>query len=71
MFFKTGVIGDFAIFTGKHVLESLFNKVAGVRPATLFQPRTKRLQHRCFPVKIANTFFYRAPAVAAFVSLKK
>ena len=43
MFFKTGVIGNFAIFTGKKsVLESLFNKVTGLRPATLFQPRTKR-----------------------------
>ena len=27
MFFKTGVIRNFAIFTGKHLLESLFNKV--------------------------------------------
>ena len=30
MFFKAGVIRNFAIFTGKHVLESLFNKVAGL-----------------------------------------
>ena len=28
MFFKTCVNRNFVIFTGKHVLESLFNKVA-------------------------------------------
>ena len=33
------------------VLESLFNKVAGVIPTTLLK---KRLQHRCFPVNIAK-----------------
>ena len=31
--------------------ESLFNKVAGLRPATLFK---KRLWHRCFPVNFAK-----------------
>ena len=32
----------------KHLCQSLFlNKVAGIRPATLFK---KRLWHRCFPV---------------------
>ena len=40
------------------VLESLFNKVVGLRLVTLLK---KRLQHRCFPVKIAKflrtTFF--------------
>ena len=40
-----------------HVLESLFNKVAGVRPAILLK---KRLWHRCFPVnftKFLRTYF--------------
>ena len=37
------------------VLESLFNKFAGVRPATLL----KRLQHRCFSVKFVK--FLRTP----------
>ena len=41
-FFKTGVIRNFAIFTEKHVLQSLFNKVAGLMACTLFQPRPKR-----------------------------
>ena len=39
MFYKIGVFKNFAIFTEKHhrktpVLESLFNKVEGLRPAT-------------------------------------
>ena len=35
-------------FTGKHLCQSLFfNKVAGLRPATLLE---KRLWHRCLPV---------------------
>ena len=36
--------------------ESLFNKVADLRPATLLK---KRLWHRCFPVNFAN--FLRTP----------
>ena len=38
------------------VPESLFNKVAGLRPATLLK---KRLWHKCFPVNFA--IFLRAP----------
>ena len=38
------------------VPESLFNKVAGLRPATLLK---KRLWHRCFPVNFAK--FLRTP----------
>ena len=42
------VLRNFAEFTGKHRRQSLFfNKVADLRPATLFK---KRLWHRCFPV---------------------
>ena len=40
--------------------ESLFYKVAGLRPAALLK---KRLWHRCFS---KNTFSGRAPPVAAF-----
>ena len=45
--------------TGKYLCQSLFfNKVAGLRPASLLK---KRLWHRCFPVKFAKflrtTFF--------------
>ena len=31
MFFKIGVLKNFPIFTGNTVLESLFNKVAGLK----------------------------------------
>ena len=42
---KYAVLKKFAIFTGKHLLKSLFNKVQ------LFK---KRLQHSCFPVNVAK-----------------
>ena len=51
MFFEIGVLKNFAIFTGKHLCWSLFNKVAGVRPATLLK---ERLHHRCFLMNIAK-----------------
>ena len=45
-----------AKFTGKHLCQSLFfNKVVGVRSATLLK---KRLWHKCFPVNFAK--FLRA-----------
>ena len=48
---------NFAKFTGKHPCQSLFfNKVTGLRPATLFK---KSLWHRCFPVNFAK--FLRVP----------
>ena len=54
---KKGVLRNFAKFTGKHLGQSLlFNKVAGLRPATLLKGR---LWHRCFPVNFAK--FVRAP----------
>ena len=47
-----GVPRNFAKFTEKHLCQSLFfNKVAGLRPATLLK---KRLWHRCFPVNFAK-----------------
>ena len=45
IFFKIGVFKNFANFRGKHLCWSLF-----LIPATLL----KRLQHRCFPVKLAK-----------------
>ena len=47
-----GVLRNFTKFTGKHLCQSLFfNKVAGLRPATLLK---KRLWHKCFPVNFAK-----------------
>ena len=57
MFYKKGVLRNFARFTGKHLCQGLFlNKVAGLKPATLLK---KRLWHRCFPVNFAK--FLRTP----------
>ena len=54
---KKGVLRNFAKFTEKHLCHSLFfNKVAGLRPATLLK---KRLWYRCFPVNFAK--FLRTP----------
>ena len=55
---KKGVLRNFTKFTGKHLCQSLFfNKVAGLRPATLLK---KRLWHRCFPVNFVK--FLRTPS---------
>ena len=52
-----GVLRNFAKFIGKQLWQSFFfNKVAGLRPATLLK---KRLWHSCFPVKFAK--FLRTP----------
>ena len=54
---EKGVLINFTKFTEKHPCKSLFfNKVAGLRPATLLK---KSLLHRCFPVNFAN--FLRTP----------
>ena len=43
MFFKTGVIRNFSLFTGKHLCWSLFLiKLQALQAATLFQPCLKR-----------------------------
>ena len=56
---KKGVLRNFANFTGKHLCQGLFfNKVAGLRPSTLWK---KRLWHSCFPVNVAN--FLRTPFI--------
>ena len=61
VFYKKGVLRNFAKFTWKQLCQSFFfNKVAGLRPATLLK---KRAWHSCFPVnfvKFLRTRFYRA-----------
>ena len=48
VFCKTGVLRNFAIFTGKHLCQiHFFNRVAGLR-------------HRCFPVNFED--FLRTPS---------
>ena len=57
VFCKKSALRKFAKFTGKHRWHSLFfNKVTGLRPATLLK---NRLWHRCFPVNFEK--FLRTP----------
>ena len=50
--FKLGFLKNFAISTGKHPCWSLFlNKAKGLKGCNSIK---KRLQHRCFPVKLAK-----------------
>ena len=54
---RKGALRNFAKFTGKHLCQSLFfNKVAGLRPATLLK---KRHWNSCFPVNFLK--FLRTP----------
>ena len=49
---KKGILRIFAKFTGKRLCQSLFfNKVGGLRYATLLK---KRLWHMCFPVNFTK-----------------
>ena len=57
MFCEKGVFRNFTKFTGKHLCQSLFfNKVAGLRPATLIK---KSLWHKRFSVNFVK--FLRTP----------
>ena len=57
MFYKKGVLRNFAKFTGKHLCQSLFfNKVAGLRRGILLK---MRLWHWYLPVDF--TKFLRTP----------
>ena len=63
VFCINGFLRNFAKLTGKHLCQSLFfNKVAGLRPATLLK---KRLWHRCFPVNFAK--FLRIPFLTEYI----
>ena len=50
-FIKKTVVKNFAIFTGKYLCQSLFNKVAGLHACNFIK---KRHQRRGFPVNIAK-----------------
>ena len=69
---KKGVLENFAKLTGKHLCQNLFfNKVAGIRPATLLK---KRPWHRCFPTNFAKflgtTFFTEHIWMTASIKLQ-
>ena len=66
-FIIKGALRNFAKFTGKHLRHSLFfNKVAGLRPATLLE---KRLWHRCFSVNFEK--FLRTPFIIKHLFKRK
>ena len=57
VWWKKGILKNFAKFTGKQMCQSVFfNKVSGLRSAFLLK---KRLWHRCFHVNFAK--FLRTP----------
>ena len=63
VFCKKDVLKNFAKFIGKYLCQSFFfNKVVGLRSATLLK---KRLWHRCFPVNFAK--FLRTPFFAEHI----
>ena len=66
VFCKKGVLKNFTKFTGKHLCQSLFfNKVAGLRPATLLKKTLAQVFSCDFCEISKNTFFHRTPLVAA------
>ena len=67
---KKGVLRNFTKFTGKHLCQSLiFNKVSGLRPATLLKKETLAPVFFCEFWEISkNTFLHRTPPVAASAS---
>ena len=71
MFYKGGVLRNFAKFAGKPLCQSLcFNIVAGLRPQACNFIKIEALAQvfSCKFCKISkNTFSYRAPPVAASV----
>ena len=69
MLCKKDVLENFAKFTGKHLCKSLlFNKVAGLRPATLLKNEILTQVFSCEICEIfKNTFLYRTPPVVASV----
>ena len=70
VFYTKGALKNSAKFTGKHLRQSLFfNKVAGLRPATLVK---KALAHvfSCDSCEISkDIFFYLTAPVAASVQI--
>ena len=60
-----GVFGNFAKFTEKNLCQSsFFNKVAGLRSATLLK---KRLCHKCFPVNFVKFLTLCVPRTYIYV----
>ena len=62
---RKGILRNFAKFTGKYLCQSLiFNKVAGLRPATLLKKRLAQVFSCEFCEIFKNNFFYGTTTVA-------
>ena len=71
VFSKKGVLRYFTKFTGKHLCQSVFfNKVAGLRPATLLKKTLAQVFSCEFSEISKNNFSYRTPPVAASGDIK-
>ena len=65
---KISVLKNLANFTGKHLCQSLFfNKVAGVRPATLLKKTLAQVFSSEFCEIFKSTYFHETSPVAASV----
>ena len=65
MFFEKGALRNFAKFTEKtRASESVFNKIAGLWPATLVK---KRLSYRFFAVNFAKFKYQKMVCLAKIV----
>ena len=64
---EKGILRNFAIFTGKYLCQRFFfDKVAGLRPATLFKKESLAQVFFCEFWEISkNIFFKGIPLVAA------
>ena len=67
---KVNILKNFAKFIEKHLCPSLFfNKVAALRPATVFKKETLAQVFSCeFCEILMSSSFYRTPLVAASVT---
>ena len=58
MFFEISVLKTFAIFTGKHVLQSLFNKSAGLQACKIINKETPTQVFLCVYCEIFKNGSY-------------
>ena len=69
MFFKTAVLKNLAMLTGKPCDESLFNKVAFLQACNFVQKKLQQIFSYKYCKIFKNNFFYITPLVAASESV--
>ena len=69
-FFKTGVLKNFAIFTGKYLCRSFFNKVAGLKACIFIKEETTTQAFSCEYCEIfKNSFFIEHLFIIIFLNV--